>query len=231
MFDFNDRNDWGFQVLRVSNIPSRFRGLELDDLRDYESIKGADPKEVARDWIYRLVHGEIVSGSGQGLLLLGNPGHGKTTLAVATAQFAARAADWGSYGVEEDPLKRPQGTQVYYVSYPELLELAKRQFSNRTTDDEDLMLDRIWGYGDEKNRVKVLVLDDLGREHRTGSGWSESYFDNLLRKRFDLGLPTIVTSNVPRSQWADVYGARMDSFAREAFKFLPIIAPEGDRRV
>lgn len=219
------------RFVRGANIPPRFRGLEFSDLKPY---RGRDIDQ-AMAWRDSVLGGNVILAdgnpdAGKGLLYIGAPGHGKTTLAVTLAQDLARRVRfyYEAFGINDNVT--PSGRQVYYVSYPELLETAKRQFSERTTEEEDTTLAAIWGHLSRSQNVKVLVLDDLGREHRTASGWAENYFDNLLRKRYDLGLPTIVTSNVPRSQWADVYGERMDSFAREAFTARVIISPEGDRR-
>lgn len=235
MFDFNDSNAWGYHVLRSANIPARFQGMDFTDLSPYHNSKVVP---LVQDWVRGTVGGDgIAKGgsptTGKGLLMIGAPGQGKTTLALVAAQAVARGLTYDAMNLpptQEKLPPRPQGQQVYYVSYPELLELSKRQFDNNITDEEAVLLDRIWARGPEVDRVKVLVLDDLGREHRTASQWAQSYFDNLLRLRFDAGLPTVVTSNVPRNQWTEVYGPRMDSFAKEAFTLLPIMAPEGDRR-
>jgi DNA replication protein DnaC len=80
------------------------------------------------------------------------------------------------------------------------------------------------------NNTRVFILDDLGKEHRTATGWAENTFDALLRSRFNAGLPTIVTTNVPLKNWGVVYGEPMGSFAHEAFIPIAVKAPGGDRR-
>jgi DNA replication protein DnaC len=80
------------------------------------------------------------------------------------------------------------------------------------------------------NNVRVFVLDDLGKEYRTTSGWAENTFDALLRSRFNAGLPTIVTTNVELENWGGVYGEPMGSFALEAFVPVKVKALKGDRR-
>jgi DNA replication protein DnaC len=87
-------------------------------------------------------------------------------------------------------------------------------------------------YGDMKgpDNISLLVLDDLGKEHRTASGWAENTIDAVLRSRYNAGLPTIVTTNVPLKNWGDVYGEAMGSFAHEAFIPINIVSTEGDRR-
>jgi len=63
--------------------------------------------------------------------------------------------------------------------------------------------------------VRVLVLDDLGKEY--GSKYTDSTFDEILRSRYDKGLPTIITTNVRLEDWEEKYSLAMESFANEAF--------------
>jgi len=51
-----------------------------------------------------------------------------------------------------------------------------------------------------------------------------------LRSRFNAGLPTIVTTNVPMKNWGTVYGDPMGSFAYEAFVPIEVKSDRGDRR-
>jgi DNA replication protein DnaC len=118
---------------------------------------------------------------------------------------------------------------------PELLsamgELLKA-FSpaSNVNEADQLLLDSIYGDSDRMNNVRVFVLDDLGKEYRTTSGWAENTFDALLRSRFNAGLPTIVTTNVELENWGGVYGEPMGSFALEAFVPVKVKALRGDRR-
>ncbi len=201
--------------LNNSAIPARFHSVELATLEPYTddtTVRG-----LTGDWIKAVIDGRIICQSGVGLTFIGKPGHGKTTLAAATLMALIRAP-----GFEGRPL-RP----VYFGYYPEILAMVKKTFGPEPVPEEAL-IDAMFGRGSEP--IQVLVIDDLGKEHRTASHWAENFFDHLLRTRYDRGLPTIITTNVPLKEWGSAYGESMQSFAHEALTPISIISDEGDRR-
>ena len=212
MFDLEQEPSWVRRTLRSSNIPLRYLGWSFEDLSPY---KGAVMDEVA-NYSLRFRSGSILKAEGspdcgKGLLLAGSPGSGKTALASVVAQALVRSSRSLWEGVD-----RP----VFFVTYPDYLLSLQRSFSTEESSLEKTAL----GAG-------LLVLDDLGKEHKTASGWSESVFDSLLRLRFDRGLPTLVTTNIPKSRFGIVYGEAMGSFVNECFTTLVVISPDGDRRL
>ena len=111
------------------------------------------------------------------------------------------------------------------MDYPKFLRYQKSSWDE---DEPNDLIDRI--VGDARNSVELFILDDLGKEYRTSTGWAENQFDALLRSRFNAGLPTIVTTNVPIKNWGVVYGEPMGSFAYEAFVPIEVKSETGDRR-
>lgn len=212
--------------VRRANIPPRFLDSTLDSLSPYAEHDVL--MSVIRGWIDDVVAGHVIRsvGSprcGKGLLLTGQPGAGKSRLAATILQEIARRATkttWNSLMMPTTPL--------WYCLYPEIL----LKFTDSYDGDPDArhLVDRLFGTCEDEDAIRVLVLDDLGKEHRSGSGWSQNIFDHLLRIRFDKGFPTIVTSNVMRHLWASQYGVSMDSFADEALTPLAVISEGGDRR-
>jgi DNA replication protein DnaC len=114
-----------------------------------------------------------------------------------------------------------------FMDYPKLLRLKKSTWDEEN-EKSSRLLDSIYGDAGILN-LGVFVLDDIGKEYRTASGWAENVFDELLRSRYNAGLPTIITTNVELAQW-DKYGPAMESFAHEAFVNVAVKAPRGDRR-
>lgn len=222
MYDINQERPSVRSQIKASGVPTRFVGLELSDLDPYEG----NTMTAATKWLDKLVAGEVIKASGgrlcgKGLLLVGQPGHGKTTLASVLLQDALRKATAGLWG--DSIAARP----AMFTDYPKLLRIQQRAWKDDGESDQ-LLMDSI--FGDAKNNVQLLVLDDLGKEHRTASGWAENTFDAVLRSRYNAGLPTIVTTNVPLKNWGDVYGEPMESFAHEAFIPLSVVSLGGDRR-
>ena len=213
--------------IKKANLPIRSLGLEFSDLKPYKGEN--DPITAAKSWVNAVIKQDVIKSDhhklcGLGLLFVGKPGHGKTTLASVIAQELIKDMPqdgWGPY-ISTRP--------VYFTDYPKLMRMKQRTWSDEE-GTEDYLIDCIWGEGNERDNVKVLILDDLGKEYRTQSGWSENQFDQLLRNRFNSGLPTIITTNVSVKDWSSVYGESMESFVHEACLSFEIISEHGgDRR-
>jgi DNA replication protein DnaC len=183
-------------------------GMEFSDLDQTPALK------MVEEWVSTVESGMVIKSpgsplSGLGLLLVGEPGHGKTTMASTALQR----------------LIKGMSIPGIFYDYPKFLRLEKDSWSDEESAN---LIKRI--NGDGKDSIPLFVLDDLGKEYRTQAGWSENQFDALLRSRFNAGLPTIVTTNVPRNKWATTYGAPMASFAHEAFVWVDVESGKGDRR-
>ena len=207
-----------------AGLPLKTIGTQFSDL-DHSPVM-----DEVQEWLENVRNGHIVQSVGEancgvGLILAGEAGHGKTTLAATALQEIVMTMPRSSWGTSEEPIRRP----VFFMDYPKLLRLQKSQWAEYN-DETQTLLDGIYGDGPKENLVRVFVLDDLGKEHRTASGWAENTFDALLRSRFNAGLPTIVTTNVAFENWGGVYGEPMGSFAHEAFIPLTVTSTIGDRR-
>lgn len=235
MYDINTlsaiKKHW---LLRTSNIPRRFLGLEPQDIIDRA---GEFPSEVAT-WIDDAVGGHVIKQignigiNGVGLLFDGGPGIGKTTHAVVAAmEFVRRLPDndaeaskvlgltISDYGLSTRP--------IYYMTYPEFLSRKKSTFDADHDDKRNMVYELDGFHGRSKLdflNVRILVIDDLGKEY--GSKYDDSSFDEILRLRYDKALPTIVTTNVRLEDWEAEYKEAMASFAHEAFVRVPIIGSD-----
>lgn len=235
MYDINSlssvKKHW---LLRTSNIPRRFLGLEVSDLEEHS---GEVPQEYTQ-WIDDVSNGSVIKQignigtNGVGMLFDGGPGIGKTTHAVVAAMEVVRrlpeddeearrilGMNQSDYGLNARP--------VYYMTYPEFLSKKKSSFDADPEDKKQMVYELDGLHGRSKFdflNVRVLVIDDLGKEY--GSKYDDSSFDEILRIRYDKSLPTIVTTNVVMENWGDKYGEAMGSFANEAFVRVPMLGSD-----
>ena len=224
-------------LLRTSNIPRRFIGMDRSDLA---AKSGSFPVEIDL-WLKNVLGQRIIKQigglgtTGTGLLFDGSPGLGKTTHAVVTATELIRALPTDPKAAREILGFREQDyglycRPVYYMTYPEFLSRKKAMFDADPETKKEMFLEMEGFHGRAKEdhmNVRVLVLDDLGKEYK-GSGFNDASFDEILRSRYDRALPTIITTNVMLKDWEKQYGKAMGSFAFEAFDQVEIIGE--DRR-
>ena len=210
--------------ITTAGLPMKTIGLEFSDLAPSPAL------EIVKNWVASVMEGKVIQAAGQpscgvGLLLVGNPGHGKTTMASTALQSLIRGIPGDASGV----LPRHFGR---FMDYPKFLRLQQKKWDDDPNDQSEVsfLLDSLRGDAGIMNNTRVFILDDLGKEYRTASGWSENQFDALLRSRFNAGLPTIVTTNVPKQDWGKIYGEPMGSFVNEAFIPVVVSSSEGDRR-
>ena len=212
MYDRNAIAPTVRHLLSNSLVPMKTLGMEFSDLDNSEAL------EITKSWVDTVRSGVVIKSpgspsSGLGLLLIGEPGHGKTTLASVALQ----------------ELIRTMAIPGLFMDYPKYLRMEKESWAQG--ENKDKLRETVREiYGDAKYSMPIFVLDDLGKEYTTQSGWSENTFDALLRSRFNAGLPTVITTNVPLNKWRAAYGEPMASFAYEAFIEVKVESDKGDRR-
>jgi DNA replication protein DnaC len=218
------RRSW----VKIAAVPYNRQGWEF---KDCTGVISSDV-EIIKEWISTVESGKVIKSKGQtscgqGLMLYGEPGHGKTTLALVILQDILRRFPYEAFSPEANKtLVRP----CYFLTFSALLDL-KGALMEEPTDEEQSLFAGILGESvDDAYNIRVLVIDDVGKEHMSGSGWQKTMLHHVLRTRFNNGLPTIVTSNIPLEAWGAVYGPATESFAREAFVPIALKSPKGDLR-
>ncbi|MDJ0463153.1 hypothetical protein [Streptomyces sp. H27-C3] len=202
---------------RQMNLPGRNWGVKLGDLDDpFQELI-----DFHLDWQNRYVHQDTPlskfptdrSRIGRGVMLSGDPGLRKTTQACAAMVSICRR-----YQVDG-----------YFVRFGDYVQDKTKSFASHNKVDKGLggeaavaQTERFSELEHRLYTVPVLVLDDVGKEHRTASGYAAQQFTTLLRHRHDAMLPTIVTTNLRGGEWASAYDESAASFAMEAFDIVYI---------
>jgi DNA replication protein DnaC len=117
---------------------------------------------------------------GEGLILIGGYGTGKTHLAIAVLH---RVLESGIVGV--------------FSTVPELLAEIRKNFNEGATDNELIKLIKT---------TPFLIFDDMGTEKTTD--WVQEQLFIIVNARYENMLPTVITSNCTIQELETKIGAR-----------------------
>jgi len=199
------------RLLTSTNVPTLFANTRFSDYDTSRRRGNARVLAAVEEW--------DPTDERPALFMQGPPGVGKTMLASALLneyhdECVAEPA--GPVPARSLVVYRQQRFPVFFLHLAQLIDWHLRLFTLRTEvqhgirePSEYLELDKL--IEDLKYRVKVLVIDDVGKEHRTGSHFAEDAFDLLVRLRHNAGLTTIYTTNVPLAKWGLQYSESMQS--------------------
>jgi DNA replication protein DnaC len=228
MFKLNDlkvrRRSW----VQMANIPNARIGWLLEDCTE------VDPQALndIKGWLKLIKSNNIIRANGKltcgkGLMFWGTPGHGKTTLALSVIQTAMSDFLLQDFDVKEGAtLIRP----CYFMTFNDVLDLKGATIDGATEDQEVIHQGILGECKNDAYNIRILIIDDIGKEHASLSGWQKNVLHHVLRTRFNNGLPTIITTNVQKKDWAGLYGDATESFINEAFTYIPITSAKGDLR-
>jgi len=209
-----------------ANIPIKMRGR---DFRHYEPATGTTGKphktgeaafQAARDFVdhfsehyvspERAKAGKFPNNRdniGKGLLFFGHNGTRKSTLAAA---------------ILTEVQYRNIGYSGLYIRFSEWQRALQDTYDKELTERKVRALQLIdWA----ENRP-LLVLDDIGQEYSTASGYTKTKFHELVRVRAEAARPTILTSNIDLHAMRGIYGDSFESFRHEAFDAYPMIGKD-----
>ena len=165
----------------------------------FEAIekRGIHDENIRQNYIKVKEYAAFLEGNvqkGYGLILAGNYGTLKTTMAVAVLR---QWVDTGHYG-----LLVPMCSMIdnlYTMQSLNREEWAKYEARLRSTP--------------------LLILDDLGSEG-TERGWILAKVDSIITERYNKMLPVIVTTNLNKGELQDTYSARIIDRLRNTSKFI-----------
>jgi DNA replication protein DnaC len=132
------------------------------------------------------------------LVLLGNPGCGKTHLAVAIAKQRIHS-----------------GGEVFFAFVPDLLDYLRYTFSPDSRITYDELFDKV-------KRTPLLILDDLGSESTTA--WAHEKLYQIIVHRHNARLPTIITTRGIPNTPNDPIASRLED--PRVVVVVPITAPD-----
>lgn len=213
--------DWGLRW-EAANIPVGLRGQTLSDWTP-QSVSGRQALDAATEFVATLPERLSAPGEdadrerralvGEGLSIVGPNGVGKTELAAAILTTAHRS----------------MSVSIYYIRADQFIAACIR-YAN-PPKDEAARWDPSGQYQaavrmrSRAAKRSLVVLDDLGKEHRTDSLFVNRAINNFLRYRFEMAKPTIVNSNDPVEKWR-VYDVALPSFARQALPTITLVGAD-----
>ncbi len=190
------------ELLVLAGIPRRYH--DADQLL-YSPPAGLE-KLYQKVWEF-LEDLPVQVAQGRGLLLKGNVGTSKTTVAVGVAlQFLKLSCEPELL----DLWAKPRSAPVLFVTMATLVEnILSLKPSNPAE----------WArYEQRLRRVPLLILDDLGAEQP--DDWIHAKLDALMAERYNNLRSTLITTNLSTDKLRDKYAERIIDQLRSCLQQL-----------
>jgi DNA replication protein DnaC len=155
----------------------------------WRDAKGVSPRVIEKILEYTDSADRLIP-AGIGLLMLGTPGTGKTMLSTLLLKDLVG-----------------QGYKGFFTTFHGLLD--------NFTDGWGGQEKKAWFDGRVRN-AGVLVIDDMGREHKGRIDLAQSTLDYVLRARVSNARPTILTSNLTPEKISELYSTNALSLLSES---------------
>lgn len=182
-----------------ANMPDcDFEHFSLSYYKGITTEAGVDCYKRMSDNLNSCKHyAERFSLHSQSLFLFGKTGIGKTHISLSIAK---------------EVIKR--GFTVAYGSLLNYLRIIEKEHFGRSEDPNTDTLQILIS-------ADLLILDDLGSEFRTS--FYESVIYNIINSRINLGLPTIINSNLSITELQNNYNDRIISRLSSVYCMIPFV--------
>jgi DNA replication protein DnaC len=187
----------------ASVIPPRYRGVSFDRPPVSDMVSNVETKGAVNEVQAFVDDLDEKLASGRGLWLFGDPGTGKTTLAMLISKAALKA-----------------GHSVAIYSLPKLLARIRQTYDSEPGGDSYL------AFFERLTSVDLLHIDDLGAEKR--SDWVLEQLYALVNERYEARRSILLTSNLGTDALKDQIGVRTVSRLSEICEPIPLFG--ADRR-
>lgn len=179
------RRQRGEAMLEQSGIPPRLRNASLKSYTCQTEAQKAALKQVC-DYAKALdTHLE----TGDGLIMMGNMGTGKTHLATGLIRYATRHL----------------AVPARYITAPALFSRIRASYNSHTETEADILAELV--------RAPLLVLDEIGVGKGSDNELNVTY--SLLGQRYDECRPTIIITNLMSADLKAWLGERVVDRLRE----------------
>ena len=185
-----------------ANLPDcDFNHFSLEYYRGKKDADGDDCFEIMKS-IYEFCknYAESFSLKSESLLMYGKTGVGKTHLSLSIAKAVAE-----------------RGFNAAYGSIVNLLTIIEREHFGKVSEEENMDTVNLLINAD-------LLLDDLGAEF--SSQFYESVTYNIINSRINLGLPTIISTNLTAAELQKKYNERIISRIFGEFSTLYLVGED-----